>query len=330
MNLGLFESNALSEVLKLLSDGQVHSGEELGMLLGISRAAVWKTLKKLELIGLDVVSIKGKGYCIKGGLDLLDESEIQAQFHDLLDINVFAQIDSTNSYLLRQNRPERKVCLAESQTAGRGRRGRAWVSPFAQNLYLSIGWGFEGGIAVLEGLSLTVGLAVVRCLRRYGVCDLQLKWPNDILYKDKKLGGVLIEVNGDPAGYCVVVIGIGLNVSMGDGYASSIEQPWSSLNKIFAEQNLPLPRRNQLASCLLSELNLILSRYHTDGFSTFKNEWVSVASYLNQFVYIHKGNHVQQGVFCGVDDSGALVLDVDGDRVIFHGGEVSLRREHVS
>jgi len=330
MNLGFFESNVFPEVLRLLSDGQVHSGEELGMLLGVSRAAVWKTLKKFELVGLDVISIKGKGYCIKGGLDLLDESEIQAQFQEFLDIKVFAQVDSTNSYLLRQNNPERKVCLAESQTAGRGRRGRAWVSPFAQNLYLSIGWGFEGGIAVLEGLSLVVGLALVRSLRRCGVCDLQVKWPNDILYKDRKLGGVLIEINGDPAGYCVAVIGIGLNVSMRGDYASSIEQPWSSLDQVFDEQNILPVGRNRLASHLLSELNSILSRYQTDGFSAYKDEWISIASYLNQSVYIHKGNHIQQGIFCGIDDSGALVLEADGSELVFHGGEVSLRREYVS
>lgn len=321
----LFESNSFRDTLKLLSDGRFHSGEELGALLGVSRAAVWKTLKKFEQIGIDVISIKGKGYCIQGGLDLLDQATIQAQHQGSLNIQVFPQVDSTNSYLLGQERPERQVCLAESQTAGRGRRGRAWVSPFAQNLYISIGWGFEGGVAALEGLSLVIGLAVIRCLRRQGFNELKLKWPNDILYQDKKLGGVLIEMRGDPAGYCLSVIGVGLNVSMNPSYSAAIGQPWVSLNDIFIEQGVSFIGRNQLASSLLAEIELILSGYHANGFSAYKNEWISAASYLNQEVYIYRGNDVQMGIFRGVDDTGALVLDIDGKEQIFHGGEVSLR-----
>lgn len=330
MNFNLFDSNSLGQTLKLLSDGEFHSGEELGALLGVSRAAVWKTLKKFEPLGIDLVSVKGKGYCITGGLDLLDKSQITSQRCGMLDINVFTQVDSTNSYLLRQKRPEYQVCLAENQTAGRGRRGRTWVSPFAQNLYLSIGWGFDGGVAVLEGLSLAIGLAVVRSLRYCGVSGLTLKWPNDILYENKKLGGVLIEMNGDPSGYCFAVVGIGLNVSMRDAYKSFIEQPWVNLNDVLAEQGIPLISRNQLASSLLDELVLILSDYHLRGFAAYKEEWGLFAAHINQAVNIHSGNTVRTGVMRGVDAAGALRLDVDGEEQIFHGGELSLRRVYAS
>jgi BirA family biotin operon repressor/biotin-[acetyl-CoA-carboxylase] ligase len=330
MSINLFDSNSLQEALKLLSDGQFHSGEELGALLGVSRAAVWKALKKLELLGIDVISIKGKGYCINGGLDLLDASKILVKNHNAWDVKVFAQVDSTNSYLLRQKQPERQACLAENQTAGRGRRGRTWVSPFAQNLYLSIGWGFDGGVAALEGLSLAIGLGVVRSLRQHGVGGLSLKWPNDILYDNKKLGGILIEMSGDPAGYCLAVVGIGLNVSMSGSGSASIEQPWINLADILAEQSLPVISRNQLASSLLDELGSILSDYHRLGFTAYRDEWVSVAAYVNQAVSIHAGNVVQSGVLRGVDRTGALQLDIDGKEHTFHGGEVSLRSRYVS
>jgi BirA family biotin operon repressor/biotin-[acetyl-CoA-carboxylase] ligase len=330
MSSSLFESSSFTDVLRLLSDGQFHSGEELGELLGVSRAAVWKTLQKFGQIGIDVVSVKGKGYCIQGGLDLLDESTIQAEHQGSLSIKVFPQVDSTNSYLLRKEQPERQVCLAESQTAGRGRRGRKWISPFAQNLYVSIGWGFEGGVAALEGLSLAIGLAVIRCLHHQGLTGLSLKWPNDILYQDKKLGGILIEMRGDPAGYCLSVIGVGLNMSMSTNYSAAIGQPWISLNDIFADQAVPPIGRNQLASSLLAEMELVLSGYHLKGFSAYKDEWMSVASYLNQKVYIHSGNNAQAGIFRGVDNTGALVLAIEGVEQVFHGGEVSLRRPDAS
>lgn len=330
MSLDFFESASFGAALSLLSDGEFHSGEELGERLNMSRAAVWKILKKFKQLGIDIVSVKGKGYRIKGGLDLLDESQIQAKHKAALTIKVLTQLDSTNSYLLRLEHPEKQVCLAESQTAGRGRRGRTWVSPFAQNIYASIGWGFEGGIAALEGLSLAIGVAVLRCLHRAGVSDLSLKWPNDILYKNKKLGGILIEMSGDPSGYCLSVVGVGINVSMGHCYSESIGQPWVALNDIFIEQAIPVIGRNELVSSLLGELRLVLSTYQQEGFSAYRCEWMKFASYLNEVVDIYIGNNIQTGIFRGVDSSGALLLDIDGDERIFHGGEVSLRGVYAS
>lgn len=330
MNSRFIDSFPFTEALKLLADGEFHSGEQLGALLGVSRAAVWKTLKKFELLGVDVTSVKGKGYCVIGGLDLLNKSRIHSPPSAQLNIETFLQLDSTNSYLLRKKSPERNVCLAESQTAGRGRRGRVWVSPFAQNLYLSIGWCFDGGIRALEGLSLAIGLAVVRCMARYGITGLQLKWPNDILYNNQKLGGILIEMSGDPAGHCVVVVGIGINVSMNNKDSQSIEQPWINLNDVLVGQSLPLISRNELASTLLDELVTILSSYQQTGFSAYIEEWTKLAAFINCSVGIHAGSKVQEGIFRGVDSIGGLRLDVQGVEHIVHGGEVSLRGTYVS
>ena len=165
----LLDNSRLREILMCLADGQYHSGEYLGQLLGVSRAAVWKHLQKLEMLGIHVQSIKGKGYVIEGGLDLLDRNRVLSGLapdisHLCNQLDIFPIIDSTNSFILRHQDVAGQICLAEAQTEGRGRRGKTWHSPFAQNIYMSLGWGFEGGIAALEGLSLAVGVAIVRAL----------------------------------------------------------------------------------------------------------------------------------------------------------------------
>lgn len=330
MSNGLFESDSVNAALALLADGEFHSGEQLGALLGVSRAAVWKILKKFELLDIQVLSVKGRGYRIDGGLDLLNKELIQQRYIDSLNVQIFTQLDSTNSYLLRLNRPDRQVCLAESQTAGRGRRGRNWASPFARNLYLSIGWRFDGGIAALEGLSLAIGVCLVRALESNGVKGLSLKWPNDIHYKNKKLGGILIEVNGDPLGDCLCVAGIGVNVSMPQSASSVIDQPWINLSEIMSEQSIAPITRNQLVCSVLDQLLKILPSYQQDGFVAYRDEWIRAAAYLNQEVSIHTPNRTEHGVLLGVDDTGALRIDISGVEQRFHGGEISMRGTNVS
>lgn len=328
----ILEVGSLRKILDLLADGQFHSGEELGLLLGVSRAAVWKHLQKLEGLGIKLLSVKGRGYCIDGGLDLLDLEKIVARVHSSLPLkfNLFPQIDSTNSYLMRHENPALQVCLAESQSSGRGRRGRVWVSPFAQNIYCSIGWGFEGGVAALEGLSLAVGLVIVRALQRYGITGLELKWPNDVLYQEQKLAGVLIEIAGDPAGYCQVVVGVGINVAMGDDQKNMISQPWTDIRSILAQQTLPYISRNQLVATLIDEMVLVLDGYERAGFSSYCAEWQSLNAHAGQMVELRNGNIVCSGICVGVDEVGALVLETAQGREMFHGGEISLRRVHDS
>lgn len=321
------ELGSLWDIVKTLADGKFHSGEELGALLGVSRAAVWKHLQKLESFGIVLSSVKGRGYCIPAGLDLLDLNVIKTNLKSTpaLNIQIFPQIDSTNSFLMRQDNPAMQVCFAEFQSAGRGRRGRIWVSPMAQNIYCSIGWGFEGGAAAVEGLSLAVGLAIVRSLKKFGLTGLTLKWPNDVLYQNKKLAGILIEMRGDPAGYCQIVIGVGLNVSMQERQGESIDQPWAALNSILANQSLAPVTRNQLASALLDELMEILQGYHENGFADYQSEWVDVAAYKGQLVELRNGQSLLSGILVGVTESGALQLETQAGLQTYHGGEISLR-----
>ena len=322
------EVSSVRQILLLLADGNFHSGEELGLLLGVSRAAIWKHLQKLEGLGVKLVSIKGRGYCVEGGLDLLDFDSIASQLDSSLPLklHLFPHIDSTNSYLMRHESPALNVCLAESQSAGRGRRGRAWVSPFAQNIYCSIGWGFDGGVAVLGGLSLVVGLVVVRALQRFGVTGLELKWPNDVLYQDRKLAGVLIEMTGDPAGYCQVVIGVGINVDMADDASLTITQPWIDLREIVDQQKLSRISRNELAAALIDELVKVLSDYEQQGFASYCAEWESFNAHTGYLVELINGSNISSGVCLGVNEIGALVLETSTGKETFQGGEISLKR----
>ncbi len=316
-------------ILNLLADGQFHSGEELGELLGVSRAAVWKHLQKMELLGIHVDSIKGRGYCIEGGLDLLSADKIKnisPRIDQLnLQLDLFSSIDSTNSYLLRHENLTGRVCISEFQTQGRGRRGRAWVSPYAQNAYLSIGWSFDGGVAAIEGLSLAVGVAIVNALQKQGVDGVALKWPNDVLYRGKKLAGILIEMVGDPSGYCQVVIGVGVNVAMTKLAGDVIDQPWTDLRRVMDANHLPPISRNHLVAALIVELGELLLNYQQVGFGYYRQSWEELNAYANEPVVLHNGKQVLKGVMLGVTTVGALRLQTENGEEVFHGGELSLR-----
>lgn len=335
LDIQLLDNTRLRAILECLADGSYHSGETLGQLLGVTRAAVWKHLQKLELLGIDVRSVKGKGYVIEGGLDLLDRQSllghISPELTDLCrQLEIFPILDSTNSYLLRQDIIAGRICLAETQTAGRGRRGRTWHSPFAQNIYLSLGWGFEGGVAALEGLSLTVGVALARALERLGILGATLKWPNDVFYQDKKLAGILIEMVGDPAGHCQVVIGIGLNVRMETDDTSVdadkvINQPWIDIYGLARQLGLKLLSRNELVAAIINELLPIMQAYTKDGFIAYKDAWESYNVHAGKLVNITGVQRSVSGVMLGVNVQGALRLQTPQGEELFYGGEVSLR-----
>lgn len=315
------------ELLQLLGDGKNHSGQELANVLNVSRTAIWKQLAKLEGLGLELLSQSGKGYCLVGGLELLDDARIRASLTPLASaylsqLRLLTSIDSTNAFLMAQP-PSSGItaCLAEYQTAGRGRRGRQWVSPFASNIYLSLRLSIDSGLGAFEGISLAIGVAVVRALRDLGVSDLQLKWPNDVLWFGKKLGGILIEVVGDPSGACHLVVGLGLNVKTEKSMAQAIDQPWVALDSILAA---PVSR-NQVVSRLLNHILPLLGTYEAQGFTAYKVEWESLNAHAHQSVALLMGATQTTGIVRGVNSSGALLLETDKGLEVFHGGEVSLR-----
>ncbi len=316
-------------LLRLLADGQLHSGQELAGVLNVSRTAIWKQLAKLEPLGLELQSQPGKGYCLPGGLDLLNEEYIRAgllpKVNDVVGrFRVFEMLDSTNTWLMRQESLQGiSVCISECQTAGRGRRGRQWISPFAQNIYMSLRVSVDTGFGSLEGLSLAVGVVVADALADLGVADIKLKWPNDIFWRNRKLGGVLIEAAGDPSGRCHVVIGLGLNLKTQPAMMKAIDQPWVAL-----EEMLPiLPGRNESVIALLNYIIPMLESYETVGFKHYKTKWEVLNAHLNQRINLQAGVSQTSGIVCGVSDSGGLLVATEHGIETFHGGEVSLRPE---
>ncbi|WP_338109500.1 bifunctional biotin--[acetyl-CoA-carboxylase] ligase/biotin operon repressor BirA [Pseudomaricurvus alkylphenolicus] len=322
----------LQAILELMGDGEYHSGAALGEVLGVSRTAVWKHLQKLESYGLPLESVKGKGYRLPGGLELLDETRIKSGLSAdaqafLSQLDIRQSVESTN--LLAMERAASGghgyVCLAEHQTGGRGRRGRRWSSPFGQSLYLSAVVQFEGGAAALEGLSLAVGVALVRALSALGGQGVGLKWPNDVLFDGRKLAGVLLEMTGDPAGACQVVVGLGLNIKVSEQAAREIDQPWADVGQI-----LPGVSRNQVAVAVINELLPVLGSFEVQGFGAYREEWQAAHVYHHQEVRLSTVSEEIVGRVLGVSATGALRLDVNGQEQEFAGGEVSLRPERQS
>jgi len=322
--------SSLDGILNRLSDGQFHSGEILASELNVTRAAVWKQLKKLESMGLRVDAVRGKGYRLQQPLELLNADSILILLPSsvksvMSDLVVHTAIDSTNRYLLQQGSVDSRsgqICLAERQTRGRGRRGRQWVSPFGSNIYLSLLWHFEKGPAHLAGLSLALGVAVIRVLSAYVTEGMGLKWPNDIYIKEKKLGGILVEISGETHGPCTLVAGVGLNILMNDSSGAIIDQPWISLQDVINDKTIS---RNAIAAELIEQMLLVLQSYPEQGFSRYKQEWQKWDIMQNKPVFIVSIDGEKPGVAKGVDDEGNFLLQTENGIEIIHSGEVSLR-----
>ncbi len=312
-------------LLKLLQDGRFHSGQALGAALGISRSAVWKQLQHMETeLNLPVYKVRGRGYRLAQPLDLLDMARLEGDSNGIAwPAFIYDTLDSTNAECLRlleKGVEAPFMVLAERQSAGRGRRGRRWVSPFADNLYYSLMLRVEGGARQLEGLSLVVGLAVLRALRQAGVEQAGLKWPNDVLVSGRKIAGILLELSGDPADVCHVVIGIGINVNM-QSTTDAIDQPWISMVQAMGER----VDRNQLVCRLNEALQHYLLRHQHSGFTALQAEWEAAHLWQGQAVMLIAGGRQIAGVVLGINEQGALRMKVGDNEEIFSGGELGLR-----
>jgi len=312
----------MRSLLELLQDGSFHSGEALGAALGVSRAAVWKRLQNLQRdYGVVVHRVPGKGYRLAEPVGLLDPVLIAAETGLSGRVFAYDEIDSTNSQatrLSRENGGEALLVLAERQTQGRGRRGRSWISPFAKNLYFSLVWPLPFGLQGVDGLSLVVGLAVRDLLLAEGV-SAGLKWPNDVLVAERKISGVLLELLGDPADSCQVVIGVGINVNMRD--EAAIDRPWTSLRMEAGR----VCDRNRLCMSFYHLLTGYLRRLTAEGFLALRDEWEHAHVWQGRDVTLSGGAQPVAGQVLGVDERGALRLLVGGREQVFSGGEISLR-----
>ncbi len=331
---GLGAEGAVETHLRLvrqLADGRYHSGEALASNLGLSRAAIWKAVHKAsERLGLEIESRQGKGYRLVAALELLDPERLLSGMSPegrrrISRLDLFVDLDSTNAHLLTAGQagaPSGTLCLAERQTAGRGRRGRAWVSPFGTNLYLSLLWRFPGGPGELGGLGLAAGAALAQVLEEAGVAGIGLKWPNDLLWRRRKLGGLLVEVAAEAQGPSLVVVGLGLNTRLYGDQGQGIDQPWVDLNEILGPGGYS---RNQLAAHLAEALTATLEVFGGEGLAPFLPLWNHYDLYRGEEVEIRLGDHLIQGIQAGITAQGTLRLEVAGETRIFTSGEVSLR-----
>ena len=317
-------------LLAQLNDCQFHSGEALAKQLGVTRAAVWKHLQTLQSqFGIELYAVTGKGYRLSAPIELLDKARIHAALSEEfnpLRVETFLSIASTNQYLLEEmsNAETGKVVvLAEHQSAGRGRRGRSWLSPFGANLYLSLLYRFRQPAQGLMGLSLAVAVAISRALQNVAAIDVQLKWPNDILYQGKKLCGILLELQSESFGPAAVVIGIGLNVRLSAQDKEQIEQPCIALEEMVEN---PLSR-NQLAIAVIREVLRVLIEFEQSGLGGFQAEWQRQDAYLDRPVCVILGNTKIHGISRGIDENGALLVESRGQIQRYYSGEISLQAE---
>jgi BirA family biotin operon repressor/biotin-[acetyl-CoA-carboxylase] ligase len=318
------------QLLRQLADGRFHSGQRLAQALGLSRAAVWKQVQRLEAdYGLAVSAVRGRGYRLAAPLELLDaacieaglSAEVRARLHGL---SVLWSTASTNSCAAADPPAESgraRVWLAEHQTAGRGRRGRSWVSAFGENLYLSLAWRFDLPMGELAGLSIVAGVVVAEALQRLGLEGHTLKWPNDVLVDGRKLSGILVEVSGEAGGPATAVLGVGVNFRINEAHAAAIDQPWTDLSRTCPKR----VSRNALAGLLIDGLARACDEFSEQRLQPFVGRWASFDRLHGRKVRLSRGQQVIEGVYRGITAAGALVLEQAGGLSEHLAGEVSLR-----
>lgn len=308
-------------LISILADGEFHSGEQLGVRLGMSRAAINKHIQTLRDWGIEVFTVPGKGYSLPEPIQLLDEALIRSRITQG-SIAVLPVIDSTNQYLLdRLNELHSgDACVAEYQQAGRGRRGRKWISPFGSNLYISMYWRLDQGPAAAIGLSLVIGIVMAEVLRDLGADQVRVKWPNDLYLQDRKLAGILVELTGKTGDAAQIVIGAGVNLMMRKAQAEDISQSWINLQEAGVRID-----RNMLAIRLVTELRTALKCFEQEGLAPFLSRWEKLDNFINRSVKLIIGEKEIVGISRGIDAQGALLLEQDGVIKPWVGGEISLR-----
>jgi len=320
--------NALTfPLLRQLADGQFHSGERLARHFGVSRTTVWNAMREAKALGVALFSIPGRGYRLPQPVQFLRRDAVRQalggaaafrlEFHD--------QLPSTNSYLMRQaaDGGQHGTCVvAELQTHGRGRRGRGWLARLGDSLTFSVLWRFERGAGALSGLSLAVGIALLRALGELGAQDIRLKWPNDLLHEQRKLAGILVELQGDMDGPSAAVIGIGLNLCLPPAMRAAIGQPASSLDAVVGQ----LTDSALVLGVLLRHLADVLGQFERTGFAPLREEWVAHHAFQGKAVRLHMPDGSETGgIAVGVADDGALLVHGEQGLQRFATGEISLR-----
>jgi BirA family biotin operon repressor/biotin-[acetyl-CoA-carboxylase] ligase len=319
-------------LLLLLADGRAHSDMRLARVLGVSRTSVCGEIERLRASGVQIEALAGRGYRLPVPVELLDAQQIRSvlsQEHDrrLRSFELPFSVDSTNTRLLGQPAPPAgyaDVCMSELQHSGRGRRGRRWIASFGDSIALSLAWSFGDAARASPALSLATGVAISRALAKAGAPGIGLKWPNDVWFDDRKLGGVLIELRADAGGPAHVVVGVGLNVSLSTAMQGALEASGVRVSAL-AEASSDKISRNRVAGLLLEELLSMLGQFERDGFAPFRDAWQALDVLRGRAARVLLGDAAMSGTARGVDADGALLLESGGRLHRFVSGEVSLR-----
>ncbi len=321
-------------LLRALADGRPRSGEDLAQQFGVTRAAVWKHVAKLADWGLEVEAVPGTGYRLRRPIELFDAAALRAAIAPevaarLASLEVFTELGSTNRHLLGAAPPpagQLRVCFADFQTAGRGRRGRAWVTPLGGGLCFSVSWQFVDAPAELAALTLAVGVVVRRALARVAGVDIALKWPNDLVWDERKLGGILLEMTAEAQGGCHVVAGIGINVALpAEMLATLSDWPRGAVDLATARGGTP-PSRLALAAALVAELAELFADYAAAGFAAYRSDWRAADFLKGREVRLDEAGSALTGTAVGIEADGALVIETaPGLRRRVIAGDVSVR-----
>jgi BirA family biotin operon repressor/biotin-[acetyl-CoA-carboxylase] ligase len=330
--LGPKEAPLVARVFAELADGRFHSGEALARSLGVSRSAVWKAAAALRAQGSALHAVPNRGYRLSCGSEPLDPAKIREQLarevrERIASIDAAWAIGSTNTALLERANPgsgTAEVLLAEYQSAGRGRRGRAWLAPPGGAICLSMSWTFREVPQDLGALGLVIGVCALRALREHGVGGVTLKWPNDLLVDGRKLGGVLIDLRAESAGAACVVIGIGLNVAIGAALLRQIAASGTAATDL-ASVAQAVPARNALAAALVSACVPGLIEFEGHGLKPFIEDWRAADALRGRAVSVSAADGVARGIARGIDLRGALMVETPHGMRRFISGDVTVR-----
>jgi len=315
-------------ILHQLADGKFHSGQALAKQFNVTRVTIWNAIQHAQSIGVEIFSVRGRGYRLPHAIALIDKEAVlqaigtQSQW---VHLEVLDEVVSTNTHLMQaaaNGAPHVSCAVAHIQTGGRGRRGRTWISKLGASLTFSLLWRFDCGAAGLSGLSLAIGVGLMRAFNELGVSNAKLKWPNDVLVDGKKLAGILIDLQGDMDGPSAAVIGVGININLPDNVLNNIDQPAIDVLRA-GNANM---NQSELLGIVLKHFMDVLKSFESDGFLGVRDEW------LNHHVYHHQpvrmllpdGRDVM-GTVTGVAEDGVLLVETALGLQRFSAGEISLR-----
>ncbi len=314
------------KILLQLQDLKPVSVKEIALKLNLRSTAVSTAIERLIQIGVPLKWASKTSVCLLEQVCPLNSNWIAKNLEHIdseisKNFTVLEETDSTNEVLLKQavsKSIHKHVCAAEYMSRGRGRQRRKWLGGAYKNIMLSLGWKFDGGLSQMSGLSLAVAVVVSDFLQQETGLNFQVKWPNDILFKNKKISGILIETIDGHA-----VIGIGINCNLSEGEFAVIDAPVTSL----AEISLESINRNDLIVQLVNFLHRGLEVFSRHKLDAFRTRWLELHAFANKQVYT-RGNYLVEGKAIGIDQRGALLLELANGKIhAVNSGEISVRRK---